>query len=276
MVTYTCPRCGYETSLKGNFRVHVGRKNPCPPKLSDVNVDTSFLDSLETNKNGYVCDFCSRTFQSSQSKYQHKQRCPMKDHVNIVSKVTTDDRIAVLEEEILKLKKERQHINNVTTQNNIQINVDNRGNGCVKLRKFGCENMKALPTQLLESLFLDLKFRELLENLHCDPDYPENHNVRIKSTKRELMEVYRNNKWDIMTFVNGLNELLLQGQRIFTDYYRRNRDKILEEDMDEDDLKEIVKQLNAIETLNEDDIKPIRKELQLMLESHRVQMIVPT
>lgn len=77
--------------------------------------------------------------------------------------------------------------------------------------------------------------RELLENLHCDPDYPENHNVRIKSTKRELLEIYRNNKWDVVTFVNGLDELLMQGHRIFNDYYRKNKDKILEEYMDEED-----------------------------------------
>jgi hypothetical protein len=49
------------------------------------------------------------------------------------------------------------------------------------------------------------------------------------------LEIYRNNKWDVVTFVNGLDELLMQGHRIFNDYYRKNKDKILEEDMDEED-----------------------------------------
>lgn len=84
----------------------------------------------------------------------------------------------------------------------------------------------------------------------------------------------RNNKWDVVTFVNRLNELLLQGQRIFQDYCRKNKDKILDEDMDEEDLKNILKQLNDIERLNEEDIKPLQKELQLMLESHRQNQLI--
>jgi hypothetical protein len=198
--------------------------------------------------------------------YRHRESCRKKDG-------GLKAKIQCLEEEMKHLKESimtsSTQVNNNNTQNNIQINVGTTPHGSVKVRDFGCENMEALPTELLESLFLDLKFRDLLESLHCDPNYPENHNVRIKSTKRELLEIYRNNKWDIMTFVNGLNELLLQGQRIFKDYYRKNRDKILEDDMEETDLREILSQLDAIERLNEDDIKPIRKELQLMLESQR-------
>ena len=107
-------------------------------------------------------------------------------------------------------------INNINTiNNNIVVTA-----GLNKdLKNFGFENMDALPVSLVRDLFMDLKFRDLLENLHCDPDYPENHNIRIKSIKRNVMEVYRNDKWDIVSFVNGLNELLLQGHRIFKHFY---------------------------------------------------------
>jgi hypothetical protein len=36
-------------------------------------------------------------------------------------------------------------------------------------------------------------------NLHCDPNYPENQNVRIIKSIKEAMEIFRNNKWDLMT-----------------------------------------------------------------------------
>jgi hypothetical protein len=132
--------------------------------------------------------------------------------------------------------------------------------------------MEAVPKNLIESFFMDLQFRELLENLHCDPNFPENHNIRIKSLKREVVEVYMNNTWNAMSFVNGLNELLLQGQRIFKSYYRNDKERIIEEDMNESHLLELIQKLDDIENLNEREIKPIRKELQLMLESHRNQL----
>jgi hypothetical protein len=37
------------------------------------------------------------------------------------------------------------------------------------------------------------------------------------------MEIFRDNKWDIVTFTNGLTELLLQGHKIFKDYYKMTR-----------------------------------------------------
>jgi hypothetical protein len=126
--------------------------------------------------------------------------------------------------------------------------------------------MQAIPESLISSLFMNLRFRELLANLHCDPNYPENQNIRIKSIKRNTMEIFRNNKWDIMTFTNGLTELLLQGHKIFKDYYKNDKKRILEEDMSEDELNEI---LGKIEQLNKNEIKLLKEEIQLMLEEYK-------
>jgi hypothetical protein len=156
-------------------------------------------------------------------------------------------------------------INNINTiNNNIVVTA-----GLNKdLKNFGFENMDALPVSLVRDLFMDLKFRDLLENLHCDPDYPENHNIRIKSIKRNVMEVYRNDKWDIVSFVNGLNELLLQGHRIFKHFYKKNKEVVLE-DMSEQELSEILCNLDDIENMNKSALKPLHEELQFMLESFK-------
>jgi hypothetical protein len=44
-VAYVCPRCGYETQLKGNFVLHLERKRLCPPIMADVPV-SAVLDEL--------------------------------------------------------------------------------------------------------------------------------------------------------------------------------------------------------------------------------------
>ena len=172
------------------------------------------------------------------------------------------NRIDILEEELKKNK--MTNINNTTnnTQNNININIP-------KLKNFGWENMDAIPESLISSLFMNLRFKELLANLHCDPNFPENQNIRIKSVKRNTMEIYRNNKWDIVTFTKGLTDLLLQGHKIFTDYCNKDKKRILEEDMDEQDLREILSQLQKIQDLNKSEIKPLIEDLQMMLEEYR-------
>jgi hypothetical protein len=123
--------------------------------------------------------------------------------------------------------------------------------------------MDAIPESLVSTLL------ELLANLHCDPNFPENQNIRIKSVKRNTMEIYRNNKWDIMTFSKGLTELLLQGHKIFKDYYKKDKERILEEDMTDQDIKEILNQLDKIEKLNKEELKPLLVDLQMMLEEYR-------
>jgi hypothetical protein len=83
---------------------------------------------------------------------------------------------------------------------------------------------------------MDLRFREL----PCQPSvihYPENQ--MYKKHQRNTMEIFRNNKWDLMTFTNGLTELLLQGHKIFKEYYQNDTNRILNEDMSEDELNEI-------------------------------------
>lgn len=129
--------------------------------------------------------------------------------------------------------------------------------------------MDAIPESLVSSLFMNLRFKELLANLHCDPNFPENQNIRIKSVKRNTMEIYRNNKWDIVTFTKGLTDLLLQGHKIFTDYCNKDKKRILEEDMDECDLRDLLSQLQKIQDLNKSEIKPFIEDLQMMLEEYR-------
>jgi hypothetical protein len=106
--------------------------------------------------------------------------------------------------------------------------------------------MDALPNNLLETLLLDLRFRELMECLHFDDSFPENKNIRTKSAKRGFMEIYRNNKWNIGSFVKGLDEMNSQRKRIFNDFCSTNKEKLTEDVLDEKDLAKIVRELEGI------------------------------
>jgi hypothetical protein len=265
MDDYICKRCDAIFSIKSHLKSHLQRKNICIFIEHDLDRDI-LIDELyqrTLNNKTYDCEYCNMKFNHASNKSRHKKICKSK----------TLDKFSILEQTVEELKKELINIknndtkitNNITNNNNnTQINL----NG-IKLRDFGNENMNAIPESLVSTLFMDLRFRELLANLHCDPNYPENQNVRIKSIKRNTMEIFRNNKWDLMTFTNGLTELLLQGHKIFKEYYQNDTNRILNEDMSEDELNEILKQLDKIELLNKNEIKPLKEDIKLMLEEYK-------
>jgi bifunctional ADP-heptose synthase (sugar kinase/adenylyltransferase) len=117
---------------------------------------------------------------------------------------------------------------------------------------------------LISTLFMDLRFKELLANLHLAVQVSESECSNKVSKYQNIQE---NNKWDIMTFTNGLTfELLLQGHKIFKDYYKNDKARILEEDMSEQN-QGCFNSIRKMKKLSKEEIKPLLIDLQMMLES---------
>jgi hypothetical protein len=271
---FTCKRCGYESEYKHCLQNHLKRKTPCEITNEDISIDI-LLDELseskdkEKNDKTYDCEYCKKKFNKCSNKSRHKKICKSKPKDTEVLVNELSEQVKKLQ---LKIDELQLPSGNNTTNTNITNNNNNTQNNIninVKLKDFGKENMNAIPESLVSGLFMDLRFRELLSQLHCDPNFPENQNVRIRSVKRNTMEIYRNNKWDIITFSKGLTELLLQGHKIFKDYYKKDKDRILEEDMTKQEIKEILDQLDQVEKLNKEEIRPLLLDLQMMLEEYK-------
>lgn len=265
---FMCRRCNNPFSSKPRLKSHLQRKTPCEFVKDDLDREDLIeeLYQKKLNDKTYDCEYCGTKFNHSSGKSHHKKICKSKplDKITVLEQ-TVEKLVSTINEQkiqIESIKNLPQNTTNNTQINNVSING-------VKLRDFGRENMDAIPESLISSLFCELRFRELLAQLHCDPNFPENQNVRIRSVKRNTMEIYRNNKWDILTFSKGLNELLLQGHRIFSDYCKKDKKRILQEDMDEGDLRELLSQLDKISKLNKNEIKTLTEELQMMLEEFK-------
>ncbi len=118
MVNYKCQRCGYETTLRANYKTHLQRKQICEPLYSDISIET-LVEQLEfQKKREYKCDYCDRIFTSSQGKYQHKFHCKYKQKVQLENE--KENKIIQLEKELEKLRSDKNtNINNI---HNIQNN----------------------------------------------------------------------------------------------------------------------------------------------------------
>lgn len=262
-MVFACKRCNREFARKDYLISHLKRKIPCDDLHNCGTTSQDLLQDLikKPNESVHKCEDCGKSFRDPQGKYQHKvHHCKCKDE-NLEQKIEElSNIIKDLKKQIKSSIPKMQHVtnNNIVINNNIRIAPLN----------FGRENMDALPENLVGDLFLNLQMAELLKTLHYEHDYPENNNIRLKSIKRRVVEIYENDEWQTVTFVNALNKLVLQGTKIFKDYYRKNKMSVADE-MTKDELENAIRTLNELENLNNTYVKPIHKDLELVLEQQR-------
>jgi hypothetical protein len=268
---FTCDRCGYATDYKQCMQNHLQRKTTCNAILSDIPT-SSLLDKLnhkEYNDVTYDCEYCNQRFNSISSKSRHKKTCKKKkDNVEL------KDMISILTESNKKLCEEIEKIkqNPITVQNttnNIQNN--NNNNVTINLRSFGFENISHLENDMeyMTQCFMNKDVMRLLENIHCDKKHPENQNVRVKSTKRELMETYEDGRWLVSDQDDTLDELLNKGYRILNMFSHRNRRHLINEC--EDGESEYHELKGWLEDLYSDSRvrKPLKKRLLILFLNNK-------
>lgn len=248
---YTCKRCEYSSPFKHALQRHLKNKKECTAKSQDHAQDLSRetllkeLSLREYSDVTYECPYCKRKFNHRSTKSRHLPVCKQRKSSLFSNQEPVKDCDENLVKRIEELEKhlasQVQTVPQIQNINNGTIVVNNN----VSLRNFGEENNEAIPLPLVRSTYMNLEFNTVFENLHCDPDYPENHNVRIKSYKRELIEIYKNNKWNSLCFSDGFREVIQQIYLIFKDYTRKHSD-LLNEDMNEDEVIENEEKLDRI------------------------------
>lgn len=275
MVEYKCIRCGYSTTYLNKFKNHVERKNRCLPMLQDISYEdlkTSLIEQCNRLKE-YKCDLCGKCFNKPQGKYQHKQYC--KGTPNMF--LSFEKQIQELKHELSKVKSEnlalKSTINNIekkSVNNTITNNTVNNITINVKLNNFGSENMAAIPHSLIRSCFINLEYRCLFENLYLDPEYPENHNIRLISYKKQQLEIYKNDTWKLISVCEGLREVISRLSNIFETFNRKHNDEVLK-DMDEQELDILLRDLDEISRFSNKS-KTIKKDLLCALDEHKKKM----
>lgn len=129
---YDCPRCGYSTNKKTNFRRHVYKKKVCKPLLLDIMITKEkVIGILYDNKKIYECYTCKRTFTRIDNMHRHYKECkqPDKEIVEIRSTVQR------LETEIFKIKEKVKSQKENNRKQNRKKNHDLEFIYIIKLRE---------------------------------------------------------------------------------------------------------------------------------------------
>lgn len=245
---FECNRCGYNSPRKHNLIAHLQRKVVCESLVDDVDVKIQ-LNELTKKEKSFPCSYCNELFSSLSTRYRHQSSCTHKPKKNT---------------KIIPPHSGPQTINNIQINQNININI----------KSFGCENLSYIEAnrELLSQCFLNKDLKSLIENIHCDKDHPENHNVRIKNRKDELMETYIDGKWIVSDCEETLEDLIQKGYRIINLYSHSNRRDLISECDDEEEYFEI---REWFETIFDDHHKqkPLKKQLMILFMNNKMLLL---
>ena len=232
MVYYECQRCGYNTTLKGNIKHHLNRKNICKPVLSDISIyDMKSIYDLNLNekpqnnpynpknKNNepkndpFVCSFCNKIFNRNWHLSRHLSSCKVKkkelnkqnNEINLLKLQQKK-----LEETVEKLLIECSNKSNNTINSN-NINSNNTIHNTININNYGEEDTKYITKEYIVNLLANKPFKsipEMIKNTHFNKEHPENQNIKITNKKEPYVKIMKNNKWLYQDRKNIITDLI--------------------------------------------------------------------
>lgn len=225
MPIYQCPRCHYDTIKKDDLRRHYNRKRKCKTLFSRLSIKDC-LEELEIKSD--------------------------------LSKIELEIRNRELEEKIKQLENKSFQVvgNNITNNitNNIQININNFDQTNYHIALDDLKNSIKQSLLKNDGMNLNIECENLVEIVHCNDKYPENHNILITDKTRGNAKIKKGDKFVVVPKDDAIDQTaqnivnLLKDNKIFTKYIKFHENK------DEETIKEDKKAIERTLYNNRDKI----------------------
>ena len=195
---YKCPRCGYNTMLKGDMRRHCKKKKICEAIIDDVPIEECL--ALLDKKTNFECKYCNKKFKYKSYLQRHIISCQDK-HIEKLEK----------QNEILQKNQGGSHNQTIIGDNNNMININ--------INAYQNTNYAILiDKELLQRCVVNGKIdsSKLLNEVHFK--YPENRNVYISDGSRtKALHKWNGENFELVDYGNGGVESVIEDIQDYID-----------------------------------------------------------
>jgi hypothetical protein len=287
MSTYYCECCNYYAKQKSNYVKHLTTKKHINMSLKNSKIKVGH-NIEDKDNNIYNCVYCDKIFKHRSSLSRHlRGSCKhnkkenyqeladlMNEKDQIIEKNMklidkNNNELEVYKQIIHKLEKQIDKISN-----KLQIKNINNGNLIIGNQTFNTINLQLLSFNHTDYNFLTDKdyincfdeknhcVKSLIEKVHFNKHKPENMNIYISSIKGKFIMVYRDNKWQVKTRKEQIDDLYECNELMLENWYDEYHEKYPHI------IKSFKKYLQNKE--NDDEfISNIKDEILLMLYNKR-------
>ena len=160
-----------------------------------------------------ICKFCFKRFKQKRYLKQHLERYNCKKMKE--SKLDKKDVI------IDALKNQVQQLLNKSGQNTYNTTYNNTYN-IVVLNAYGKEDISYLDENSIKSIMNKGPFESipaLIKHLHFNPNFQQNHNIKIPNKKLPWASIYNGNQWEYRDKVDTIDDLSHKAYGIINNHY---------------------------------------------------------
>lgn len=242
--------------------------------IEDKYMDLSDRNTYNEKTKKYYCPYCERPFSQKNTLYTHiKNKCNAKKMVDKsveelfslmlqVKKLENNNSNNTISGNLVNsidaenIKESFNTTNNNTTNNNTTNNTTNNNTtNNITINNFCHENNKHLYTKKYINKIVrgcDVNMiKNYIHYCHFDPDFPENHNVKVTNIRGNYGMIYIDD-WEYVEMKSLITDIFNKGIGYFDD---------LKDQVEPNQEKEIIK----LDNKYDNDDKEIRKDIKMSL-----------
>lgn len=197
-MVYNCDICKREFNKHCHLISHKNKKIPC-----------SVIDKTIENKK---CIYCEKEFTRKTNLKKHIEMCKM--NPDLIEKTT------IINDNSNNNNNINGDHNTVNSNNIININFNIVNHGDEKYEKIDL-------SEVLDSGTIILK---IIEQIHCNPKFPEYHNILITDRNRNIINVFEDDQWTLLNkniiVQNLINRSYIHLDSIKGKLVKKYRDKV--------------------------------------------------
>jgi hypothetical protein len=205
---FACSICEYTSERKEHIKKHINNKTKCgegTPEIIEIQVEI-------------ICEHCNKSFKTRPNLKKHEKICKVKkSNVEEENKILKE-KLAIAEALAAKATSAPAVTNNTNNIDN-STNIQTQNNIIINITPYNDPNLEGAEKYYLSALkkmFMSIPY--IIEQIHFNTDFPENHNLCIKNYRTKLAKVFNGKEWKTMDEDVVINELIDTYERLLEDW----------------------------------------------------------